>query len=655
MLIGGWVGVNNSPSDTAIVLVGGTLKRGPGSVVTGNVTDVKGAWFTDALRVGVWNPIARPYSLQAAVPWVVQTIVFAIVAIIITATMPRQVGAVARQLQRRTLASFGWGALGSFIVIPVSAVILTITLVGLLLVIPGVFLGLPLTFLFIGTAVAVAIGGAILRGSGQRGNLILAALIGVAILSVLRFVPFFGLLAVVLAWFFGLGALVLAVAEWQRGRRELRRAARASAAGGGPPQPPSASTWPAPPRPVGPAAALQRRRPAAPAGSAIAWAEGAGTATPPHEPAGRPDGAPRRAVRPVGRRQEPGCPPPRQVPAPAAGPIGDSESTPIPATIHPVRRAPASGRGATGPSASPPAIQAESACRARRVHTRKVRRMFRVVSNDEIAPQLHRMVIEAPRVAKARKPGQFVIVRCQEGGERIPLTIADDDVEAGTITLIIQAVGLSTKRSSPCRPAASCATWPARSDSPPRSRTGARWSASAAAPARPSSTRSPRGWRRPATSSPPSSAAAARSTSSCRTSWAPSPSTCTSPPKTARSARPASSPCRSSASSRTPQTRPAAVYAVGPVPMMKAVANLTRDYGVRTIVSLNPIMVDGTGMCGGCRVTVGGQVKFACVDGPEFDGHLVDYDELFARQATYLELDEHGCRLDKQLADLKKD
>jgi len=104
------------------------------------------------------EPIARPYSVQAAVPWIVQTILFAIIAIIVTATMPRQVGAVARQLRRRPLASFGWGALGSFIVIPVSIVILTITLIGLLLVIPGVFLGLPLTFLFTGTAVAVAIG-----------------------------------------------------------------------------------------------------------------------------------------------------------------------------------------------------------------------------------------------------------------------------------------------------------------------------------------------------------------------------------------------------------------------------------------------------------------------------------------------------------------
>jgi ferredoxin--NADP+ reductase len=77
------------------------------------------------------------------------------------------------------------------------------------------------------------------------------------------------------------------------------------------------------------------------------------------------------------------------------------------------------------------------------------------------------------------------------------------------------------------------------------------------------------------------------------------------------------------------------VYAVGPVPMMRAVANLTRPLGVHTIVSLNPVMVDGTGMCGGCRVAVGAETKFACVDGPEFDGHLVDFDLLADRLSTY--------------------
>jgi ferredoxin--NADP+ reductase len=78
-----------------------------------------------------------------------------------------------------------------------------------------------------------------------------------------------------------------------------------------------------------------------------------------------------------------------------------------------------------------------------------------------------------------------------------------------------------------------------------------------------------------------------------------------------------------------------AVYAVGPVPMMAAVSEVTRPYGVRTIVSLNPIMVDGTGMCGGCRVTVNGEMKFACCDGPEFDAHGVDFDELMDRLTTY--------------------
>ncbi len=91
------------------------------------------------------------------------------------------------------------------------------------------------------------------------------------------------------------------------------------------------------------------------------------------------------------------------------------------------------------------------------------------------------------------------------------------------------------------------------------------------------------------------------------------------------------------------------VVSIGPVPMMKFVSKLTRDFGVKTIVSLNPIMVDGTGMCGGCRVTVGGQMKFACVDGPEFDGHEVDYDELMLRLQAYKDEErrvyDENCRL----------
>jgi len=91
------------------------------------------------------------------------------------------------------------------------------------------------------------------------------------------------------------------------------------------------------------------------------------------------------------------------------------------------------------------------------------------------------------------------------------------------------------------------------------------------------------------------------------------------------------------------------VIAIGPVPMMKAVADITKEYGIKTIVSLNPIMIDGTGMCGGCRVTVDGKVKFACVDGPDFDGHKVDFNELMIRNSMYKKQEEqakeHACRL----------
>ena len=87
------------------------------------------------------------------------------------------------------------------------------------------------------------------------------------------------------------------------------------------------------------------------------------------------------------------------------------------------------------------------------------------------------------------------------------------------------------------------------------------------------------------------------------------------------------------------------VWAIGPIIMMKVVADLTKKYNIKTMVSLNPIMVDGTGMCGGCRVTVGGEIKFACVDGPEFDGHKVDFDNLMLRNRRFLKEEEHACKI----------
>ena len=101
------------------------------------------------------------------------------------------------------------------------------------------------------------------------------------------------------------------------------------------------------------------------------------------------------------------------------------------------------------------------------------------------------------------------------------------------------------------------------------------------------------------------------------------------------------------------------VLAIGPIPMMKFVSKTTEPFGIKTVVSLNPIMVDGTGMCCGCRVTVGGEVKFACVDGPDFDGHKVDYDELMSRNSVYRDREAeerktHICRIQKMGEELIK-
>jgi glutamate synthase (NADPH/NADH) small chain len=272
--------------------------------------------------------------------------------------------------------------------------------------------------------------------------------------------------------------------------------------------------------------------------------------------------------------------------------------------------------------------------------------MFEVVSNEEIAPKLHRMDILAPRVARARKPGQFVIVRVGKGAERIPLTIADDDPVAGTITLIIQAVGRSTQQivAIPVGGALRDVAGPLGQPTHIANfgkvvcvgggvGTAVLFPLAKALAKAGNELTTIIGGRSAKFVVLRDELGVFSNELLCTTEDGSLGETgfVTAPLKRLLEAGDGS--------------RPQAVYAIGPVPMMKAVANLTRPYGVKTIVSLNPLMVDGTGMCGGCRVTVGGQTKFACVDGPEFDGHLVDFDELAGRQAAYHELDEHGCRL----------
>ncbi len=261
--------------------------------------------------------------------------------------------------------------------------------------------------------------------------------------------------------------------------------------------------------------------------------------------------------------------------------------------------------------------------------------MFKVLENDEIAPNVHRMVVAAPRIAKARQPGQFVIVHCGAESERIPLTIAD--ARDGAITLFIQAVGDGTREivSIPAGGAIRDIAGPLGSAThiKPWGRVACIGGGVGTAVLYPLAKALADGGNEVTTIIGGRGAPfiilrdelAAFSKEVLVTTE--DGSMGTKGFVTTELRRLIDDPAR----------RPAAVFAVGPVPMMAAVAEMTRPEGIETIVSLNPIMVDGTGMCGGCRVSVAGEIKFACVDGPEFDGHKVDFRELQSRQNTYKE------------------
>jgi len=272
--------------------------------------------------------------------------------------------------------------------------------------------------------------------------------------------------------------------------------------------------------------------------------------------------------------------------------------------------------------------------------------MYEVKSRELIAPDVYKMTLLAPRIASARKPGQFVIVRAEEGDERIPLTIADADPGAGTVTIIVQAVGYGTRRIA--------------------SREAGEFIRDLAGPlGRPTEIKNfgrvtcIGGGVGTAVLFPLARALAdAGNEVTAIIGGRSSEHIILREELSEFCHRILVTTEDGSAGTKGFVTAvldeilddgsklPGAVYAVGPVPMMKAVVDRTSPAGIKTIVSLNPIMVDGTGMCGGCRVTVGGEVKFACVDGPEFDGSLVDFDELSRRRATY---ENHECKLDEKL------
>jgi ferredoxin/flavodoxin---NADP+ reductase len=258
--------------------------------------------------------------------------------------------------------------------------------------------------------------------------------------------------------------------------------------------------------------------------------------------------------------------------------------------------------------------------------------MHKITSKTRLSPNVTRLDVVAPRIAQIRQPGQFVIVRLGEGAERIPLTIADGDPEVGTIALVIQAVGKST------RDLVALEVGQAITDiaGPLGNRTELLSSGRALCIGGGVGT----AVLHPIAQGLHGLGVGVVSIIGGRSKeWVifepelrrlGEVVVCTDDGSLGRHGF-----VTDAAKDALAQGHFDIVYAVGPVPMMRAVVNLTKPLGVHTIVSLNPVMVDGTGMCGGCRVAVGGETKFACVDGPEFDGHQVDFELLIDRLSTY--------------------
>jgi ferredoxin--NADP+ reductase len=260
--------------------------------------------------------------------------------------------------------------------------------------------------------------------------------------------------------------------------------------------------------------------------------------------------------------------------------------------------------------------------------------MYKILDKVDYSDDVFMQVIEAPAVAAACEPGQFIILMIHEEGERIPLTIADFDREAGTITIVVQAVGTSTRHLQTLGKGDSISNFIGPLGMPSEiERVGTVICAGGGvgvAPIYPIARALKEAGNKVI------SIIAARSEDLLV--WEDRMREISdvlivttddgSRGRHCLVTEPLKELCEAGGIDL--------VYAIGPGVMMKFCAKTTQEYAVKTFVSLNAIMVDGTGMCGGCRVSVGGETRFVCVDGPEFDGHEVDFDLLMARQRQYV-------------------
>jgi len=266
--------------------------------------------------------------------------------------------------------------------------------------------------------------------------------------------------------------------------------------------------------------------------------------------------------------------------------------------------------------------------------------MYKIIEAKELVPNIYYMVVEAPRVAKKCNPGQFLIVRTDENSERIPLTICDYDREKGTVTIVFQTIGASTTEMAklktgdcfhdvvgPLGKASELIEKPI--DELKKMNILFVAGGVGTAPVYPQVK-----WL--AENGVMADAIVGSKTKDLLILEDMMKEVSNLYVTTDDGSYGRSGMVTKVIEDLVGEGKKYDVcVAIGPMIMMKFVAKLTKELGIPTIVSMNPIMVDGTGMCGACRVTVGDEVKFACVDGPEFDGHLVDFDQAMKRQALY--------------------
>ncbi len=274
--------------------------------------------------------------------------------------------------------------------------------------------------------------------------------------------------------------------------------------------------------------------------------------------------------------------------------------------------------------------------------------MNRILKRRQLTPEIVLLEVEAPRIARRWKPGNFIIIRPTPVSERIPLTIVAGDPEQGSITMVVQAIGKTTLQTASLQEGDALSDLAGPLGEPATVEhaghvlcVGGGVGVAELLPVA-------GGFRQAGnyvTAICGARTAGLRilreelTTAADETLWATDDGSAGFKGNVVELMR-----------AWNPARPPDLVHAIGPIPMMRAVAALTREWGIRTYASLNPVMIDGTGMCGGCRVTVGGKVRFACVEGPEFDAHQVDFDELTRRNRAYLEKEReareaHVCRI----------